>query len=147
MLTFCFATERDGSGWFQLDLFVTLLLFKCGSKGATPLQHESTLSLWPARVDGVRSTSAFHYSFSPNPPPIIPVTSNTILVVLWRRTPLSARKLLDHRGTSSWRLCCVFIPSMQSCTVARHIIYCLTCGLRLSSRGGRIMLSPPLHIE
>lgn len=76
------------------------------------------LSLHSARVDGVSSTSAFHYSFSPSPPPISPVTSNTIVVVLWRRTPLTARKLLDHRGTSSWRQHCAVIPSMQSRTAA-----------------------------
>lgn len=92
-------------------------------------------------VDGVSSTSAFHYLFSPSPPPIIPVTSNTILVVLWRRTPLTARKLLDHRGTSFWQLYCAIIPSMKSCTAAWHIIYCMTHGLWFSSKGERIVSS------
>lgn len=38
----------------------------------------------PVHVD--RVSSAFHGSFCPSPPPIIPVTSNTAVVVLWGRT-------------------------------------------------------------
>ncbi len=132
----------------SVAFFSDLVTFYLWSKGVTLLQHEiafRALSLRFVRVDGVSSLSVFHYSFSPNPPPIIPVTSNTILVVLWRSIPLTARKLLDHRETSSWRPCCVFIPSMQSCTAARHIIYCMTGGLRFSSRGGRITSSSPTH--
>ena len=113
-----------GISWLQITrnifFLLTLLLFIVQSMGALQ-QHEiafRALSLHSVRVDGVSSTSAFHYSFSPSPPPISPVTSNTIVVVLWRRAPLTARKLLDHRGTSSWRQHCAFIPSMQSCTAA-----------------------------
>lgn len=132
--------------WFQWT-FLWPCYFLCAIK-ATPLQHKISfraLSLLSLCVWMKLVPPAFHYSFSPSPPPITPVTSNTGLVVLWRRTPLSARKLLDHRGTSSWRLYCVFMPSMQSRTAARHIIYCMTCGLRFSSRGGRIISSSPAH--
>lgn len=105
------------------------------------------LSLHSARVDGVSSTSAFHYSFSPSPPPISPVTSNTIVVVLWRRTPLTARKLLDHRGTSSWRQHCAVIPSMQSRTAASTSLCSMTCARWFSSRGGRIVSNSSLRTK
>lgn len=68
----------------NIFFLLTLLLFIVQSMGALQ-QHEiafRALSLHSVRVDGVSSTSAFHYSFSPSPPPISPVTSNTIVVVL-----------------------------------------------------------------
>lgn len=73
MLTLCMATKRDDLCDFSRpwNIFVTLLLFTCDQRELTPSQHEISfraLSLWSVRVDGVSSTSAFHYSFSPSPP-------------------------------------------------------------------------------
>lgn len=69
----------------RLSIFLTLLLLLFDQRGLLPHRtrfHLGLLSLWSVPVDRVSSTSAFHYWFSPSPPPIIPVTSNTILVVL-----------------------------------------------------------------
>ncbi len=135
--------ERHFSSFWK-GMFDLVTLYVWSKRAVLPLQHVITFSalcLLSVRVDGVSSTSAFHYLFSPSPPPIISVTSNTILVVLWGRTPRTSRKLLDHCGTSSWQLYCVIIPSMQSCAAAWHIICNLTCGLWFSLREGRIVSS------
>lgn len=106
------------------SIFLTLLLFLFAQSEllAHGTRFHLGLCLYDC-LDRVISNSAFHYWFSLSPPPIIPVTSDSILVVLWGST--TARKPSDHCGTSSRGLHCVFIPSVQSCTAAQHIIHCM----------------------
>lgn len=66
------------------SLFITCYL-RIGGGGLHV--HTAFIALSEQRwvyVDGV--SLAFHCSFCPSPPPVIPVTSNTAVVVLWGRT-------------------------------------------------------------